>query len=341
VVELAWAVLEAAAAAGQFDGSSSSSDRSVWNCHIAAVERLAAVFSRELASAYMQSSTLALLRPHAQQFSSDTLLKLLLLPAGLFVRELHRKQQEQQGQVCVQPYHQQLLAELRLELNEQQCGISGADTGQYSELLACAALAFALKMRSTAVQSSSGSSSGSSGSSSGSEQSVGAGVAAQPAAAVAAAATAGISSRLYVLLLLTMLEYAVLESQTDVCCLAQALTFSGDVYGCVCALFSSTAAAGGSAAAQQSQRPASDVLLQALVLEVGPEALRATRCATVAGSAGLAAMAAADGSAAAEEALAVSVERIWRSLLLLFEGALVGGELLSRLAQFYQRFHLR
>jgi hypothetical protein len=345
VVDLAWAVLEAAAAAGHFDGSSSSSssssddDRRVWECHIAAVVRLAASFSASLAGAFMQSSALTILRPHAQQYSSDKLLKLLMLPAGILIRKLHRKQQGQPGQVCVQPYHQQLLTELRLELNEQQSGMAGADTGPYTALHACAAVAFAMQMRSTAAESSSSSSSSSeqssgaaavalvaAGGSSG--QSIMAGAAAQPAAVAAAAATPGISGRLYELLLLTTLECVVLTPATDVYRLAEALTHSADVYACVRAPFSSTAAGAAAAALQQSEQPASDALLQALVLEVGPAALQGIRSASVAGSAALAAQAAASGSAAAEEALARYVDTIRRALALLSEGALSAGELL-------------
>jgi hypothetical protein len=354
VVDLAWAVLQAAAAAGQFVGggnsSSSSSSSSAWDCHIAAVVRLAAAFSAALAGVLMQSSALALMQAHAQQFASDTLLKLLMLPAGLLIQELHRKQQGQPGQVCVQPYHQQLLEELKLELNEQQSGMAGADAGRYGALHACAAVAFAMQMRRTAAESSSSSSSssseqsiragpaavasvaaGGSSCSSGSEQSIEAGMAAQPAAvaaaAAAAAATPGISGRLSELLLLTTLECVVLTPATDVYRLADALTYGVDVYECVHAPFSSPAAGAAAAAVQQSEQPASDALLQALVLEVGPAAMQGIRSASVAGSAALAAQAAADGSVAAEEALASSVDTIRRSLALLYDGALSAGEL--------------
>jgi hypothetical protein len=228
VVDLAWAVLQAAAAAGLCSdhGSSSSSsssssasasrERGRWDCHVASAVRLATSLGGTLGLARLRNSSFGQWRPHAQQFSSDVLLKLLMVPVGILVGQLHEQQQQQQqpGQVCVQPYHQQLLAELQVIPNEHQSGTQSANGSPYNALYACAALAFASEMQLSVLQNSS---SGISSDGSGSELSAGAGTAAQPAAA-ATAAGPGISSRLCELLLLTVLEYAVLVSTVDVFC---------------------------------------------------------------------------------------------------------------------------
>jgi hypothetical protein len=328
MVDLAWTVLEAAAAAGQIgrSSSSSSSDRSLWDWHISAAVSLAAGFGRALEVAHVSSSAREQWLQHAQQFASDTLLKLLMVPAGIFVGQLHNKQHQQQqqqqqqgqGQVLVQPYHQQLLSELGVTPNEHQSPVAD----QYSAFNTCAALAFTVDLRAVVLRDSS-SSTGSSSSGSGSERSCAAGTAAQPAAA---AAVPGISSRLYELMLLTALEYAVLVSSADAWCQVHALVVCVDLYRTGLKASSSTAASA-AISSPQASLSASDALLHSLLLEVTPALQHSTRCASVADSQWLASVAATSGSdvtAAAKAVLAGS----WRSLAALSEAVLHAGELL-------------
>jgi hypothetical protein len=322
VVDLAWAVLQAAAAAGHFAACSSSSsscsgtssESNFWETHVTGVVRVAVGMGRTLGAAVIEDRSLGQWLPHAQQFASDTLLKLLLVPVGVFVGELH-KQQQQQGQVCVQPYHQQLLDELGVTPSEHQRATWAADISPYTVFYTCVAPAFAVNMRALVLQNSSSSGGiSSSGSSSGTEQSGGAGTAAR-LSAVAAAAGLGISSRLWELMLLTVLEYTVLVSSTYVFCVAQCLTVSAVLHQIE--------------REASSSRAASSELLQCLVLEVTPALLRSIRCATVAGSPTLADHAATSGSDDAEAALAELLDGSMRSLTLLSDSALHAGELLQ------------
>jgi hypothetical protein len=327
VVDLAWAVLETGAAAGLFDGSSSSSsrtttttsssDRSTWDYHIASVMRLASTFGRLFGGSLVGGARLEPWRPHAQQFTSDALLKLLLVPAGVHVGHMYK--QQQRGQVCVQPYHQQLLSELGVMPTEQQSGIAGADADVSSTGVACAALAFVADMRMTALRNSSGSNSSSSSSSNH------AGVTGQPAAT--AAAEPGLS-RLHelLLLLLLLLEYAALVSLADTYCLPYAM---GVILG-VCEQWwgESDSTGTGAAVPQLPALPDSKFFLQPLLQELAPAVLRNIRTASAAGSHTLAAYAAANGSDAAGAALAQSLGSTLRLLAALSHSPLLSGELL-------------
>jgi hypothetical protein len=314
VVELAWTVLEAAAAAGLLtvdssssSSSSSSGDYSRYDSRVAAILQLAAGISYELGSAYLHDRATEQWPPHAQQFASDALLKLLLMTAGLLVREGYeqqqgrrqqQQQQQQQGQqVCLQPYHQQLLAELKVQPSERLTNIAYNNFCPCVGLQACSALAFALQAREL-CSSSSGSSS-----SSGDNSSVLGTAGATRMQPAGTAVSPGISSRLQELLILTVLEYAVLASVDNGYLLADALMISI----CLLGLFGGVtddAVAAMSELHDQFAPGESNALLQCLLLELGPAVLRSTRDSTAAGSA--AGSAAAAAAAAAGPAAAAS-----------------------------------
>jgi hypothetical protein len=321
VVELAWTVLEAGAAAGLFeDGNSSSSRHSLWDCQLNAVLNLASSLAHVLGAVVAQR-LLVQWQPHAQQFASDELLKLLMVVAGFYVGDQYKQQQQQQqqqGHVCVQPYHQQLLAELQV----QPWGLPGikpiiytGHTLQYSY----AALALALKMRATVLASGSSSSGVSSSGSSGGTASR---AHAQPAAATTAVPPS-ISIMLHELMLLTVLECAVLASATDPYGMSQALASSIYLHHYAMNIVSSSTAAGAAMQQPQANPPSSEVLLRCLLLEVAPAVLRSTRCTTAASTATFAAVAAASGNAPdpADE------RRPWRALMALSERMLQDGKL--------------
>ncbi|WIA22214.1 hypothetical protein OEZ85_004544 [Tetradesmus obliquus] len=300
-------------------------------CHIIDVLRLAGAFSQALdGTSFDDDEPGAAQRQQAQQFASDALLQLLMVPAGIFVGALREQQQQQQQQhqqqqqqqqqqreqVCMQPYHLQLLAELRVPPDERQIVAAVAGMGMEG-LPACMyawdAVLFITQTRAAALQTTSSSSSPESG------------AAAQPSTA-ASVAVPGISSRLGKLLLLTMLEYAALAAAEDFVCLAHALECVVDVYwqlpGTRICSAAAAAAAAGAAVPQQAAPPASEEVLHCLLLEVGPAAVRSMRTACSAGSAVLADHAAKHGSSSAERACAQSVNAISLSLAALFEDEL-------------------
>ncbi|WIA21070.1 hypothetical protein OEZ85_005390 [Tetradesmus obliquus] len=86
--------------------SSSGGSSSMLSKLVEAATPLAASISKVLGPAVVHEGTRARYRPHAQQFASDTLLKLLMSWAGIRIAALHKQQQQQQqqqqpGQVCV------------------------------------------------------------------------------------------------------------------------------------------------------------------------------------------------------------------------------------------------
>jgi hypothetical protein len=230
VVELAWTVLEAGAAAGIFETGGSSSSSSQWEYQFAVVKLFGASLAQALGTAALLDNHLRQWRPHAQQFAFDALEKLLMLTAGMFIRFQYR-QRQQQGQVPVQPYHQQLLEELKMQLPVLALRSESAATGASDTLQACAALAFAVDMQRELHRSSSEANGSGSSSSQGSETRTSAQPA--PAAAEAAAAAAGaaplslgVSSKLHELLLLTMLEFVVLSAANDPSIMVFSLSYS-------------------------------------------------------------------------------------------------------------------
>jgi hypothetical protein len=346
VVELAWTVLEAGAAAGMFeDGSSSSSSSrgsSTGDCTqrdntFAIALQLAAGISYELGMAYLRDRTYEQWRPHVQQFASVALLKLMMVVAGIDVREAYASyaykqqqghQQQQEQQICVQPYHQQLLAELHVAPSKRVTKIAYDTICPSTGLTACSALAFVLKAGVLwSSNSSSSSSSSCGGCCSDDNSSVRSTEAVMPAPA-AAAVVPGISSRLQELLLLTVLEYAVLASAHDVRLLVDPLTISIDLL-CISGRIAGDVAMPERQPEDQVIPVESNALLQCLLLELGPAVLHRLRCTAAAGSAAAAATTASSSSSSSStaEELADITDGITPCLALLCEVALPPGKL--------------
>jgi hypothetical protein len=327
VVELAWTVLEAGAAAGMFAGSKSISISNLWQYQFANALDLAESLAQTLGDATRLDDQLRQWTPHAQQFASNALLKLLMMVAGIYVGDQCRQQQQQQQQgkqVYVQPYHQQLLAELKMQPSEKLIdSVPSTTRDTYGTLYACAALYFAMEMR-IAVQQDGCSSSSSSG------ESTGVGATAQPAAAAAAAVAPGISSRLHELALLTMLEFAIVSPAADLQCMRSMLAYCVDVQQLVIEMHCSDDAAAGVPSNQQlSAFPASDALLQCLLLESTPAVLRRVRSVTAASS-----VAAAETAVASSDGSFVSAGHLMNLLALLSGPMLQVGELRAMCSMF-------
>jgi hypothetical protein len=303
VVELAWAVLEAAAAAGRSastntsnssSSSSGSGGDSGWSQAVAKAMVVPVMLADMFRLARSADAKLGAWQPHAQLFASDALLKLVLMHAGMAVGFLYKQQQGKQP--GVQPYHQQLLAELGVQAVEHL-------TDKHQEVwLASLPGAFAmavsvldLRVTAAATAAASSNSSGHSPSATSppatptsvSSSSPPAATAAATAAAATATMSGGVELRLCELLLLTVLEYAVLTaaaSEDNVTSLAAAVSRCVDVSQHVqrMQLDMRTAAAGTSAGEKLAAADFTNLLLQPLLLQLAPAAMQAVRAAAAA-----------------------------------------------------------
>jgi hypothetical protein len=291
VVDLAWAVLEAGAAADSFastntNTSSSSSSDSGWALATGTVIGFSNMLTYLFGQARSADAKLTAWQPHAQQFASDALLKLMLVHAGMSVGLLYTQQQQQQRQgkqPGVQPYHQQLLAELGVQPLEHLAG-RNQERWLGSSPLTCTAVVSILDLRLKASATTAASSSSKGGLSPSPASPAAAQTSAPPSAAAAAIAMGGgVGSRLYDLLLLTVLECAVLTAAAEdsLTSLAAAVLRCLDVSKHVrrMQLDTRTAAAGTSAGEELAAADFSNLLLQPLLLELAPAAMQAVRAA--------------------------------------------------------------